>query len=203
MSVLWRTRAASTVAGLVVVALVAGCGSAATAAPTAGTVATPVTTASPSPAATVVESPAATATPTEAATPTPTPSETPETAPPGTPVLVDPFTSAGIATTVDSSAHAVDPSTYRTSIPGKQYQSVYVVFALKSDTVGKVLMEMTFGDQDVLSAPLEIDYGTSNSWGDFKVNFSADGIPAGTYKAVMTFEPTGAQVTQYFTVTSD
>ena len=118
---------------------------------------------------------------------------------PGTPVLVDPFTSAGIATTVDTGAHAVDPSTYRTTIPGKDYTSVYVVFALKPDAVGKVTMVMTFGDTNV-AAPLTIDYGTVNSWGDFKINFTADGIPPGIYKAVMTYEPTGAQVIQYFAV---
>lgn len=115
-------------------------------------------------------------------------------------MLVDPFTSAGIATTVDTAAHAVDPSTYRTTIPGTQYQAVYVVFALRSDAVGKVKMEMTLGDQDVLAEPLEIDYTSANSWGDFKVTFPSDGIPAGVYKAVMTFEPTGAQVIQYFAV---
>ena len=105
----------------------------------------------------------------------------------------------GIATTVDTGAHAVDPSTYRTTIPGKQFQAVYVLFALKPDAVGKVTMVMTFGDTNV-AAPLTIDYGTVNSWGDFKINFTADGIPPGIYKAVMTYEPTGAQVVQYFAV---
>lgn len=119
----------------------------------------------------------------------------------GTPVLVDPFTSAGIATTVDANAHAVDPSTYRTTIPGTQYKVVYVVFALKDGAVGKVSMVMTLNDVEVLQQPLSIDYGTINSWGDFKVNFPDPGIPAGTYKAVMTYEPTGAQVIQFFTVT--
>lgn len=119
----------------------------------------------------------------------------------GTPVLVDPFTSAGIATTVDSNAHAVDPSTYRTTIPGTQYKVVYVVFALKAGATGKVTMVMTLNDVEVLQQPLSIDYGTINSWGDFKVNFPDAGIPVGTYKAVMTYEPTGAQVIQFFTVT--
>jgi hypothetical protein len=119
----------------------------------------------------------------------------------GTPVLADPFISAGIATTVDSNAHAVDPSTYRTTIPGAQFKNVYVVFALKPDAVGKVTMVMTLNDVDVLEKPLSIDYGTINSWGDFKVDFPDAGIPVGTYKAVMTFEPTGAQVVESFTVT--
>ena len=119
----------------------------------------------------------------------------------GTPVLADPFISAGIATTVDVNAHEVDPSTYRTTIPGAQFKNVYVVFALKPDVVGKVTMVMTLNGVDVLEKPLSIDYGTINSWGDFKVNFPDLSIPPGTYKAVMTFEPTGAQVVQFFTVT--
>ena len=114
-------------------------------------------------------------------------------------MLVDPFISAGISTTIDSAAHAVDPSTYRTTIPGKQYSTVYVVFALKPDVVGKVTMVMTFGDIQVAD-PLTIDYQTINSWGDFKINFPAAGIPAGVYKATVTYEPTGAVVTQFFAV---
>lgn len=118
-----------------------------------------------------------------------------------TPALADPFTSAGIATTVDSTAHAVDPSTYRTTIPGSDYTAVYVVFALKPDVVGKVTMVLTLNGIEVLEQPLSIDYGAINSWGDFKVTFPDIPIPPGTYKAVMTFEPTGAQVVQSFTVT--
>lgn len=133
--------------------------------------------------------------------PTAAPAATAASSTVGTPVLVDPFTSAGIATTVDSNARAVDPSTYRTTIPGTQYKAVYVVFALKEGAIGKVTMVMTLNDVEVLQQPLAIDYGTINSWGDFKVNFPDPGIPAGTYKAVMTYEPTGAQVIQFFTVT--
>ncbi len=201
MSMLSRTRFTTAVAGLAIAAGLAACSSAATPAPTPSPTAAPTEamTAAPATAETVqTPSPAAT----EAQTAAPS-AGADLTAPPGAPVLVDPFTSAGIATTVDTAAHAVDPSTYRTTIPGTQYSSVYVVFALKPDAVGKVSMVMTLGDTDVLTQPLVIDYGTQNSWGDFKVNFPSAGIPAGVYKAVMTYEPTGVQVIQYFAVTAN
>jgi hypothetical protein len=203
MSILSRAPFTTAVAGLAIVAVVvAACSSAATPAPTPTPTAAPTeaATAAPATAETVVTpSPAAT----EEQTAAPTSAGAELTAPPGTPVLVDPFISAGIATTVDTAAHAVDPSTYRTTIPGTEYSSVYVVFALKPDAVGKVSMVMSLGDTDVLAQPLEIDYGTQNSWGDFKVNFPSDGIPAGIYKAVMTYEPTGVQVVQFFAVTAN
>jgi hypothetical protein len=47
----------------------------------------------------------------------------------------------------------------------------------------------------------DLDGVQGHSWGDFKFSFPDSGIPVGTYKAVMTFEPTGAQVVQFFTVT--
>ena len=154
MSILSRLKRSRAVATLAIAVVLAACGSAAASV-------TPPTAA-----------PVATAAATAAASGG------------GTPELVDPFISAGIATTVDSDAHAVDPSTYRTTIPGKDYSSVYVVFALKPDVVGKVTMVMTFGDVDVLDKPLTIDYQTINSWGDFKVNFDpSTGIPLGVYKA--------------------
>lgn len=202
MSILSRARTMAAVAGLAIAVVVGACSSAATPAPTPAPTAAPAV-ATPSPAATAAPTASATATATASDVATASPSSGAAlTAPPGTPLIVDPFTSAGIATTVDTAAHAVDPSTYRTTIPGKQYQTVYVVFALKPDAVGKVTMVMTFGDIEVAN-PLTIDYGTINSWGDFKINFTADGIPPGIYKAVMTYEPTGAQVVQYFAVTTE
>ena len=199
MSILSRLQAPRVVAALAIVAVVAACSSAATPAPTPAPTPSPTVAATATPTAVVTPSPSATptATPTASAT-----DQSALTAPPGTPMLVDPFISAGIATTVDAAAHAVDPSTYRTTIPGKQYTSVYVVFALKPDAVGKVTMVMSFGDTQVAN-PLTIDYKTINSWGDFKINFTADGIPPGIYKAVMTYEPTGAEVVQYFAVITE
>jgi hypothetical protein len=202
MSILSRSRVMAASAGLAVVVVVAACSSAASPAPTPAPTAAPTTIGdiTPQPATSSLAA-GGTPNPTANDSITPAPTTGAEiTAPAGTPVLVDPFTSAGIATTVDTAAHAVDPSTYRTTIPGTQYQTVYVVFALAPDAVGKVSMVMSLGDVDVLAQPLVIDYGTANSWGDFKVNFPSDGIPVGTYKAVMTFEPTGVQVIQYFTV---
>jgi hypothetical protein len=184
---------------LAIVAVIAACSSAAAPASTA----TPAPTAAPVSPGT--QPPTATSTPaaTDAAAATqpasPAGSGAPVTMPAGTPMLVDPFTSAGIATTVDTAAHAVDPSTYRTTIPGTQYSVVYVVFALKPDAIGKVTMRMTLDGIEVAD-PLTIDYGTANSWGDFKITFPSGGIPTGVYKATMTYEPTGAQVTQFFAV---
>jgi hypothetical protein len=204
MSIHSRTRSGNAAAGLAVaaiIAVVAACsGAASVAPPTTGTAATQETVATPSPATSAAAATSAPSVAASAAGASSGASGAALTAPPGTPVLVDPFTSAGIATTVDTTAHAVDPSTYRTTIPATQYQAVYVVFALKPDAVGKVSMVMSLGDTDVLEKPLEIDYGTVNSWGDFKVTFPGSGIPTGIYKAVMTFEPTGAQVIQYFAV---
>lgn len=199
MSILSRLQAPRVVAALAIVAVVAACSSAATPAPTPAPTPSPTAAATATPTAVVTPSPSATptATPTASAT-----DQSALTAPPGTPMLVDPFISAGIATTVDAAAHAVDPSTYRTTIPGKQYTSVYVVFALKPDAVGKVTMVMSFGDTQV-ATPLTINYQKINSWGDFKINFTADGIPPGIYKSVMTYEPTGAEVVQYFAVTTE
>jgi hypothetical protein len=201
MSILSRLASTRAVATVAIALVVAACSSAASAAPSAA----------PTGAAATQAATTATAAPTSpaAATPSPTPNLTQNDvlspsppAPGGTPVLVDPFISAGIATDVDTAATAVDPSKYRTTIPGKDYHAVYVVFALKPDTVGKVSMVMTFNDVEVLQKPLSIDYGTINSWGNFKVNFDpGKDMPLGIYKTVMTFEPTGAQVVQYFAVT--
>lgn len=197
MSILTRVRTTTAVAALAIVAVVGACSSAASPAPTQPPTAPPSSGVAATPEVVVTPSPA----PTASGSPTAIPTDlgAVATMPPGSPMLVDPFISVGIATTVDTAAHAVDPSTYRTTIPGKQYQAVYVLFALQPDAVGKVTMVMTFQDAEVAS-PLTIDYGTINSWGDFKINFTADGIPTGVYKAVMTFEPTGAQVTQFFEV---
>ena len=115
-------------------------------------------------------------------------------------MLVDPFTSAGITEVINTVAHAVDESKYVTTVAGSSHTTIYVVFALKPETVGKVTMVMTMGGVNVAD-PLTIDYQTKNSWGDFKINFPSSGMPVGDYQATMTYEPTGAIVTVFFTVT--
>lgn len=190
------TRLAGALATFAILAIVAACSTATYPSPSVAT--TPAATATPT--ATPAGTPASTPATTPAETASPGGSEAAVTMPPGTPELVEPFISAGIATTVDAAAHAVDPSTYRTTIPGDQYTAVYVVFALKPNTVGKVTMVMTLNGIEV-AQHLTLDYGANNSWGHYKIDFQPlDRIPAGVYKAVMTFEPTGAEVTQFFTV---
>ena len=193
-------RALARVAGAVaIVVVVAACSSAATPAPTLAPTPAPTPTAAPTPSPTPEVTPTATPTATATETASAGDSGPVDTMPAGTPMLVDPFISVGIATTVDKAAHAVDPSTYRTTIPGDQYSVVYVVFALKPDTVGKVTMLMSLDGVEV-AQPLTIDYGTKNSWGNFMITFPSSGIPKGVYKATMTFEGTGAEVTQFFAV---
>jgi hypothetical protein len=190
-----RSRfAIANTAAMVVLALVtAACSSAATAAPAATTVAT--ATASPTVGATASAEPTATAAPT--ASPTSSPAAT---GPTTTPMLVDPFSSAGITEVINTVAHSVDESKYVTTVAGISHTTIYVVFALKPETVGKVTMVMTMGGVNVAD-PLTIDYQVKNSWGDFKINFPSSGMPVGDYQATMTYEPTGAAVTVQFTVT--
>ena len=188
-----RSAIAKTADMLVLALAIAACSSAATAppAPTAVAVATApptvITTASPEP--------------TETLAPTVSPTASPvATGPTTTPLLVDPFTSAGITEVINTVAHSVDESKYVTTVVGTSHTAIYVVFALKPDTVGKVTMVMTMGGVSVVN-PLTIDYQVKNSWGDFKINFPSSGMPVGDYQATMTYEPTGAAVTVFFTVT--
>ena len=104
--------------------------------------------------------------------------------------------------TIPSSGSPSRPKTtvYVSTVAGISHKTIYVVFALKPETVGKVTMVMTLGGVNVAD-PLTIDYQTKNSWGDFKINFPSSGMPVGDYQATMTYEPTGAAVTVLFTVT--
>lgn len=198
MSMIWtRTRLRSGIAKMAVMltlALVIGaCSGAATAAPAATAVAS--ATASPTVIATASPEPTATLAPTVSPTSSPVVS-----GPATTPMLVDPFTSAGITEVINTVAHSVDESKYVTTVVGISHTTIYVVFALKPETVGKVTMVMRM-DGAVVADTLTIDYQTKNSWGDFKINFPSSGMPVGEYQATMTYEPTGAEVTVFFTVT--
>jgi hypothetical protein len=187
------------IAALAIAVVIGACSSAATVAPaaTGAPAATAAAAATASPSVIATASPEATATlaPTVAPTSSPAP-----TGPTTTPMLVDPFTSAGITEVINTVAHAVDESKYVTTVAGSSHRAIYVVFALKPETVGKVTMVMTMGGVNVAD-PLTIDYQTKNSWGDFKINFPSSGMPVGDYQATMTYEPSGAAVTVFFTVT--
>jgi hypothetical protein len=191
-----RAAVARTMATIAIAVLIGACSSAATAAPAV----TPLAVATASPTVIATASPEATATLAPTASPTESPTDSPAaTAPTTTPMLVGPFTSAGIAEVINTVAHAVDERNYVTTV-AKWHTTIYVVFALKPETVGKVTMVMTMGGVNVAD-PLTIDYQTKNSWGDFKIDFPGSGMPVGDYQATMTYEPTGAAVTVFFTVT--
>jgi hypothetical protein len=115
-----------------------------------------------------------------------------------TPTLTGPFTSAGIALSVDMAAHEAKPADYVTSVPASS-SAMYVVFALKPNTTGRLSVDVTSGGSTVLAAPITIEYGTINSWGNFKINFGS-GIATGAYVATVTYEPTGDKVVLNFTV---
>jgi hypothetical protein len=114
-----------------------------------------------------------------------------------TPTLTGPFTAAGIAHSIDHAATAVNPADFETTVPASA-AAVYVVFALKPGTVGKVTLTMTMGGASV-SDPLTIDYTLANTWGDFKMAFPS-GDHSGDYVATITLESTGDSVTLAFTV---
>lgn len=114
-----------------------------------------------------------------------------------TPTLGGPFTIAGIADHVDRTATAANPADFETTVPSTS-AAVYIVFALKPGTVGKVTLTMT-RDGDSVSDPLSIDYTEANSWGDFKMDFPT-GDTTGAYVATITFVSTGDSVTLPFTV---
>lgn len=73
-----------------------------------------------------------------------------------------------------------------------------MVFALRPGLTGKV--ECTIDANGVRTAgPISLDYGPTNSWGDFMVT-SRGIFVAGSYRASVTFGPTGEVVTVDFTV---
>jgi hypothetical protein len=185
-------------ATLAIAMVIGACSSAATAAPatTGAVAATAAAAATASPTVIATASAEATATLAPSVAPTDSPAAT---GPTTTPMLVDPFTSAGISEVINTVAHAADERNYVTTV-AKWHTTIYVVFALKPETVGKVTMVMTMGGVNVAD-PLTIDYQTKNSWGDFKIDFPGSGMPVGDYQATMTYEPTGAAVTVFFTVT--
>ena len=53
------------------------------------------------------------------------------------------------------------------------------------------------GDKVVVT--LSLQYGSKNTWGDFRIN-SANGITPGSYTMVITFVPNGETINLPFTV---
>jgi hypothetical protein len=145
--------------------------------------------------ATTAPSATSTTAPSGTAVPIAAPSASPDGA--ATPALTGPFTVGGIAHYVDPLATGVNPADFETKVPSSA-GAVYIVFALKPGTVGKVTLTMTKGGQPA-AAPLSLDYTASDSWGDFQMNFPS-GDRTGDYVATITFVATGDTVTLAFTV---
>lgn len=175
---------------LVAVALGACSGAAATAAPSAASAASPSAAASAAPPSAA----ASAAAPSDTTAPIASPSASSDSA--ATPTLSGPFAAAGITHYVDPAATAVNPADFETKVPSSA-GAVYVVFALKPGTVGKVTLTMTKAGQPA-AAPLSLDYTASDTWGDFQLNFPS-GDRTGDYVATITFVSSGDSVILPFT----
>lgn len=102
-----------------------------------------------------------------------------------------------MAAGADSSKPAPDASTFTQTFPTSA-PAIYVVFALTSGLTGKVSCTMTANGVQLIQ-PLTINYGSTNSWGDFKVR-SRGTFVKGEYRASLTYVPTGEVVSISFTV---
>jgi hypothetical protein len=128
------------------------------------------------------------------ATPLPHPSGAASPAPSGS--AMSSFVLAGITTKVDSAATSANPKDFVTTVP-KAATAIYSVFALKPGLSGQVNGALKQGDKVVVT--LSLQYGSKNSWGDFRIN-SANGIAPGSYTMVITFVPNGETINLPFTV---
>jgi len=102
-----------------------------------------------------------------------------------------------MATAADSSKPVPDSSTFTQTFPPSA-SAFYVVFALTTGLTGKVSCAISANGVQLIQ-PLTIDYGSNNSWGDFKVK-SRGSFVKGDYRATLTFVPSGEAVSITFTV---
>jgi hypothetical protein len=102
-----------------------------------------------------------------------------------------------MATAADSSKPVPDSTTFTQTFPTSA-SAIYVVFSLTPGLTGKVLCAMIANGVQLIQ-PLTIEYGSSNSWGDFKIR-SRGTFVAGRYRATLTYLPTGEVITIDFTV---
>jgi hypothetical protein len=102
-----------------------------------------------------------------------------------------------MATTADSSKPAPDSTTFTQTFPTSA-PAVYVIFSLTSGLTGNVTCTIRANGVRLIQ-PLTINYGSKNSWGDFKVR-SRGGFVKGDYQATLTYVPTGEVVSIGFTV---
>lgn len=102
-----------------------------------------------------------------------------------------------MATSADPAKSAPDPSTFTTTY-GPKAPAMYVVFELQPGLTGSVVCTMTSNGSPV-TKPLTINYGATNTWGDFKIA-SLGTFATGTYQATVTFSATGQSMPTTFTV---
>lgn len=184
---------------LVVLALViASCSRVApSAAAPAATASAPVAAATASPAASPAAASGAAApspsAPGVAASPTTVPTPPPTTAP--SPGSV--FTLLRMARAADPARPAPDAGSFVSSFAPKA-PAMYVVFALQPGVTGTVVCTVEANGART-AGPLSIAYGPTNSWGDFKIT-SRGTFVAGSYRATVTFSPTGESATVAFDV---
>jgi len=92
-----------------------------------------------------------------------------------------------MAAAADSSKPAPDSTTFTQTFPTSA-PALYVVFALRPDLTGNVACTMSANGVRLIQ-PLTINYGSNNSWGDFRVR-SRGTFVKGDYRATLTYVPT-------------
>ncbi len=107
------------------------------------------------------------------------------------------FTLLTTGTSVDPSQSAPDPSTFASTFP-MSATAIYVIYTLRDGLLGKLSCQAT-EDGTLVYGPVEVTYGSDNSWGDFEIH-AANGFSAGSFEATITFEPTGETETVDFVV---
>lgn len=117
----------------------------------------------------------------------PTPSPTPGSA----------FTLLRMATAADPALPAPDAKTFVSTF-SPTAPALYVVFALRPGLTGTVVCTVT-ANQVRTAGPITLAYGPKNSWGDFRIT-SRGTFVAGSYRATLTFGPSGEVATVDFTV---
>lgn len=113
------------------------------------------------------------------------------------PSVTSAFTLLRMANAADASKPAPDSTTFTDTFPTSA-PALYVVFALSAGLTGQVSCSVTANGVRLVQ-PLNINYGSKNSWGDFKVR-SRGSFVKGDYVATVTYVPTGEAASIAFTV---
>lgn len=106
------------------------------------------------------------------------------------------FVLAGMAVNVDPAATSANPKDFLTTLPAGA-TTIYAVFVLRTGLTGGVSGVLISADK--VLANLSLQYGASNTWGNFKVA-APGGITPGTFTMALTYAPTGETINLPFTV---